>query len=63
GGGYIHLGSWSGAIETLSQALREKYINALGTQDVARIGKMYAADPDWARKVSMYMNQIGNFPF
>lgn len=63
GGGYIHLGSWNGAIETLSQALRENYINKLGTADVSRIGKMWAADPDWARKVEMYMNQISNFKF
>lgn len=63
GGGYIRLGSWSGAIDTISQSLRENYVNVIGTADVSRIGRMYAADPGWAGKVTMYMNQIGNFPF
>lgn len=60
GGGYLYLGSWGQAIETISKALKENYV-AKGATTVPAIGRIYAADPYWAGKVQMYMNQIDKF--
>jgi hypothetical protein len=60
GGGWIYLGSWPNAIEVISKALRENYLNR-GATTVPQIARIYAADPYWAGKVLWYMNQIDNF--
>ncbi len=52
--------SWDEAIKTISQGLRENYINK-GAQDVYQIGKLYAASPTWAVRVDGFMHQIDAF--
>lgn len=56
-----YFSSYSEAIAVISTALKDNYIDRLGTNSVYAIGSMYAADPAWANKVSMYMSQIENF--
>jgi len=53
--------SWKEAIATISQELREKYMNKWGAKDVYGIGEFYAADPNWANKVTHFMNQIDSY--
>jgi len=61
GGGYINLGSWPEAIETISKAIRENYLDKWGAKNVDEIGRIYAADPYWATKVKAYIAQIEKF--
>lgn len=60
GGGYLYLGSWTNAIETLSKALKDEYA-AKGAVTVPQIGRIWAADPGWSTKVQRYMNEIDRF--
>lgn len=53
--------SYYEAIHTISQALREKYINTWGATDVYSIGHIYAASPTWADRVTYFMNDIEAF--
>ncbi len=53
--------SWDEAIETISQGLRERYINQLGTDDVYAIGQLYAASPTWAVRVERFESNIDQF--
>ncbi len=50
--------SWQAAISEVSSGLRQNYIDKWGAQDVYGIGRIYAADPNWANKVEHYMQQI-----
>ncbi len=50
GGGYIKFSSLSQAIDTVAKTLRQKYINR-GAKTIPQIGRIYAADPNWAAKV------------
>lgn len=50
--------SYNDAIHTISQALREKYLNKWGATDVYSIGHLYAASPTWADRVTYFMNDI-----
>lgn len=50
GGGYIKFESLDKAIDTVGKTLREKYINR-GAKTIPQIGRIYAADPNWAKKV------------
>jgi len=61
GNNVIMFPSWDEAIKTISQSLREKYIDKWGASDVYTIGRFYAADPNWANKVSSFMNKIERF--
>lgn len=53
--------SWNDGISTISQGLRENYINKLGTDDVHSVGSIYAASPTWAQRVIGNMSTIDNY--
>jgi hypothetical protein len=53
--------SWDEAIETISQGLRENYVNKMGTDNVYSIGRIYAASPTWAVRVESFMMDISRF--
>lgn len=55
GSGHITFKSWEDGIVTISKALREKYI-ARGATSVHAIGRIYAASPTWANRVTGFMN-------
>ena len=57
----IRFGSWKEGIQTVSQGLRERYMNQWGGKDIYQIGAMYAASPAWAGHVELYMNSIQDF--
>jgi len=50
--------SWNDAIATITKSLREDYMDKWHANDVYAIGRIYAADPLWADKVSHFMDQI-----
>lgn len=53
--------SWDDGIKTVSQGLREKYINQWGASNVYEIGRFYAASPTWAVRVDSLMRNIQEF--
>ena len=53
--------SWEDGIQTISHDIRVKYMNKRGATDIYSIGRIYAASPTWAQKVTYMMNQIENF--
>lgn len=61
GDNMIYFKSYDEAIETISKALRENYIDKWGAQNVYQIGRFYAASPTWAQRVVYFMNQIEAF--
>jgi hypothetical protein len=61
GDNVIRFKSWDDGIETVSQGLRERYMNQWGGQDIYQIGAMYAASPAWAGHVELYLNKIAEF--
>jgi len=61
GNNAIYFSSYNEAIETISKALRENYINTWGAQDVYQIGRLYAASPTWAQRVAYFMRKIDEF--
>ena len=56
-----YFSSWSDAIETISQGLRENYIDKMGTSDIYRIGHRYASSPTWAVRVEHFMIEIQRY--
>lgn len=58
GNNRIYFESFDDGIATISKALREKYINRIGSDNVYAIGRVYAASPTWAMKVEKFMNMI-----
>ncbi len=61
GDNVIRFSSWKDGIDTISQGLRDRYINQWGGKDVYQIGSMYAASPAWAGHVVYYMDNIQNY--
>ena len=61
GDNVIRFASWKEGIETISQGLRERYMNQWGGKDIYQIGAMYASSPAWASHVERTMNQIQDF--
>lgn len=57
----IYFSSYDEAIQTITKALREKYMDKWGAQDVYEIGHFYAASPTWASRVAYFMNKIEEF--
>lgn len=57
----IYFKSWDAGISTVSEGLRVKYMDTWGAQDVYQIGRIYAASPTWAQRVTFFMNQIEAF--
>jgi hypothetical protein len=56
-----YFSSWDDAIQTISYDLREKYMNEWGATDISSIGRIYAADPAWATKVTYFMGKLDAF--
>lgn len=61
GDNMIFFSSYDEAIETITKALRENYIDKWGAEDVHQIGKFYAASPTWSVRVIYFMNKIDEF--
>lgn len=57
----IRFASWNEGIDTISQGLRERYMDQWGGEDIYQIGRMYASSPAWAGHVEYYMNKIQDF--
>ncbi|MGH7246256.1 MAG: hypothetical protein ACREGI_04995 [Candidatus Levyibacteriota bacterium] len=53
--------SFDEGIRVISRDLRQKYMDAWGAKDVYEIGRLYAASPTWASRVSYIMDQIHEF--
>lgn len=60
GDNVIRFNSWDEGIATISQGLRQNYIDK-GAQDVYQIGRLYAASPTWAQRVEYFMRKIDEF--
>lgn len=58
GNNMIYFSSYNEAIMTITKALREKYMDSWGAQDVYQIGRIYAASPTWAQRVAYFMDKI-----
>ncbi|MEK7551148.1 MAG: hypothetical protein AAB532_00945 [Patescibacteria group bacterium] len=61
GDNVIRFNSWEEGITTISQGLREKYMDKWGKRDVYEIGSVYAASPTWAVRVEGFMNSMQRF--
>jgi hypothetical protein len=61
GDNVINFKSWTDGIDTVSQGLRERYMNAWGGKDIYQIGAVYASSPVWASHVELYLNRIQAF--
>lgn len=57
GGGYIYFDSWENGIDSISRALRKNYYDR-GANTVEKIGPIYAANPHWAQRINVFMNEI-----
>ncbi len=56
----IHFQDWADGITTVSEGLRENYLDK-GRTTVEEIGRIYAASPVWANKVRFFLGKIDNF--
>ncbi len=63
GNNVIYFSSWEEGIETVSEGLRINYMNKWKATNVYEIGRIYAADPTWARKVDYFMQKITEFQY
>jgi hypothetical protein len=61
GDNVIRFKSWQDGIDTVSQGLRERYMDQWGGQDIYQIGAIYASSPAWAGHVELYLNKIQAF--
>jgi hypothetical protein len=57
----ILFSTWTEGIKTVSEGLRENYINKWGAEDVYAIGRFYASSPTWASRVTYFMEKIDEF--
>jgi hypothetical protein len=61
GDNVIRFKSWDEGIATISQGLRERYMDQWGGKDIYEIGAMYAASKAWPGHVEYYMDKIQEF--
>jgi hypothetical protein len=61
GDNVINFKSWDDGINTVSQGLRERYMNQWGGKNIYEIGAVYASSPAWAGHVQLYLNKIQEF--
>ncbi len=61
GDNVIRFKSWDDGIETVSQGLRERYIDQWGGNNIYEIGSMYASSPAWAGHVELWLGRIQEF--
>jgi flagellum-specific peptidoglycan hydrolase FlgJ len=57
GDNVIRFASFDEGIQTISKGLKKNYIDR-GATDVYAIGRIYAASPTWAQRVTSIMNRI-----
>ncbi len=60
GDNVMYFSSWDDAIATISQGLRQNYLDK-GATDIYSIGHIYAASPTWAQRVTAIMANIDTF--
>ncbi len=60
GDNVIRFASWEEGIGTVSEGLRKNYIDK-GAKNVYSIGRIYAASPTWASRVTYFMNEIEEY--
>jgi hypothetical protein len=53
--------SWDEGIATISQGLRERYMDQWGGENIDKIGAMYASSGAWSGHVEYYMDKIQEF--
>ncbi len=58
--GKYRFGSWENANEVVANALRTRYV-PVGKISPYKIGPTYAANPNWAARVSSYQRELVNF--
>mgnify|MGYP001575820027 FL=1 len=61
GDNVIRFASWDDGIATISQGIRERYMNQRGARNTYEIGATYASSPTWAQRVEFYMEKIENY--
>ncbi len=61
GDNVIRFKSWKEGIQTVSQGLRERYMDKWGGEDIYQIGSMYASSPHWANSVNIHLNMIQKY--
>ena len=61
GDNVIRFKSWKEGIQTVSQGLREKYMDKWGGENIYEIGSFYASSPHWANSVNINYNMIQKF--
>lgn len=52
--------SWEHAIATVSEGIRNRYMNR-GLTTIEKIGSVYAASPTWSQRVRYFMNEIDTY--
>ena len=57
----IRFSTWDHGIATVSQGLRERYIDKWGGDNIYEIGSMYAASPHWANSVNIHLSMIQKY--
>lgn len=62
GNGRIRFQSWDQAIEVVANGLGQKYVQRWGARTPEQIGRYYAADPRWPRKVRANMAEMQKQP-
>lgn len=61
GDNVIRFKSWEEGIQTVSQGLREKYMDKWGGKNIYQIGANYASSPHWANSVNIHLNMIQRY--
>jgi len=61
GDNVIRFASWKEGIYTISEGLRNKYMNKWGASNVYEIGRMYASSAAWPNSVNIHLNEIQKF--
>ena len=58
GDNVIRFKSWKEGIQTVSQGIRERYMDKWGGKDIYEIGAAYASSPHWANSVNIHLEMI-----
>lgn len=61
GDNVIRFTSWKEGIYTISEGLRNKYMNKWGASNVYEIGRIYASSQAWPNSVNIHLNSIQRF--
>jgi hypothetical protein len=61
GDNVIRFTSWEEGIYTISEGLRNKYMNKWGATNVNEIGRFYASSQAWPNSVNIHLNSIQRF--